>query len=69
MNPLYKQYGQPPQGNPMEAIMQRFQQFRQGFSGNPQQIIQQMLNSGRITQDQLNAAVQQANQMARYFKK
>ena len=35
-------------GNPMQMIMQRFNQFRQTFQGDPQQQVQQMLNSGRI---------------------
>ena len=50
--------------NMMEMI-QRFNQFRQTFTGNPQAQIQQMLNSGRITQAQYNNAVNMANQMAR----
>ena len=33
--------------------------------GDPNQIIQQMLNSGRITQNQYNAAVQRAQQIMR----
>lgn len=50
------------QGNPMQMIMQRFQQFRQGFSGNPGQMIQQMLNSGKVNQGQYNQAMQMAQQ-------
>ncbi len=51
---------------PMNSgIMQRFQQFRQMFRGDPKQQVQQMLSSGRITQDQYNQAVQTAQQMAR----
>ena len=33
--------------------------------GNPSAMIQQMLNSGRITQSQLNAAVSRAQQIMR----
>ena len=50
---------------PMNGMLQRFQKFRQMFRGDPKQQVQQMLSSGRITQDQYNAAVQQAQQMAR----
>lgn len=46
-------------------LMQRFQQFRQMFKGNPQQQVQQMLNSGRISQAQYNQAVQMAQQLQR----
>ena len=41
-------------------ILQRFQQFRQSFRGNPQQQIQELLNSGKVTQRQYDQAVQQA---------
>ena len=54
-------------GNPMQMIMQRFNQFRQTFQGDPQQQVQQMLNSGRISQEQYNHAVQTANQIMRMF--
>ena len=63
-NPLYQQYGNRPQNN----FLQRFQQFQRMFNGNPQQMIQQMLNSGQITQEQFNNAVKQANEMAKMFK-
>ncbi len=52
-NPIYDQM----QNN---GIVQRFMQFKQNFSGNPQQQVQQLLNSGRISQEQYNHAVQQA---------
>ncbi len=47
------------------AIMQQLNQLKQTFKGDPNQQIQQMLNSGRITQQQYNAAVQQAQQIMR----
>ena len=52
-------------GNQQNNFLQRFNQFRQSFSGNPQQQIQRMLNSGQITQDQYNRAVQQAQNIMR----
>lgn len=59
MNPLYQQMGpQMPQNN----MIQRFMQFRQQFRGNPQEQVQQLLNSGKVTQQQYDAAVQMANQ-------
>lgn len=64
MNDLYKQMG--PQ-NPYQNMMQQIQQFRQNFKGNPQERIQQMLNSGQITQQQYNAAVQKANMIKSMF--
>lgn len=64
MNPLFRQLNQG-QNNSGNDIVSRFNQFRQSFKGNPQEQIQQMLNSGRVTQDQYNRAVQQANQLAK----
>lgn len=52
-------------GNQQNNFLQRFNQFRQNFSGNPQQQIQRMLNSGQITQDQYDRAVQQAQNIMR----
>lgn len=43
-------------------MIQQFMQFKNSFKGNPQEQVQQMLNSGRITQDQYNNAVKQAQQ-------
>ena len=60
-NPLYQQMGNAmPQG--IGNMLQRFQQFRQSFQGDPRQQIQQLLNSGRVSQDQYNRAVQMAQQ-------
>ena len=61
-NPLYTQMGG---GIPMVNIMQRFQQFQQMFKGDPRQQVQNLLNSGRVSQSQYNQAVQMAQQMQR----
>lgn len=59
--------GNMPQGqsqqNPMQ-MLQQFQQFRNSFRGNPQQVVQRMLQNGSIN----NAQLQQAMQMARQFQ-
>lgn len=52
----------------MNPFMQKFQQFRQMFTGNAQQQVQQLLNSGRVSQAQYNQAVNMAQQMANQFK-
>ena len=62
MNPLYNEM-QSNNGN----MLQRFQQFRQNFHGNPQQQVQQLLNSGKVSQQQYNQAVQIAQQFQRLF--
>ena len=40
----------------------------QGFQGDPRQQIQQMMNSGRINQNQYNQAVQMAQRFQQMFK-
>ena len=62
-NPLFQSMGQSPSGNPFGQIMQRFQQFQRMFHGDPQQQVQALLNSGKVSQEQYNRAVQMANQM------
>lgn len=62
-NPLFDQFG----NTPNNGILQQFNNFRRNFRGDPQQQIQQMLNSGRITQDQYNQAVQKAQMLQRMF--
>ncbi len=52
-NPLYDLMGMPP-------IVKQFMEFKQNFTGDAQAQVQQMLNSGRITQAQYNDAVQKA---------
>ena len=62
-NPLFGMMG----GNQpqMSGLMQRFQQFKQAFTGDPKQRVQDLLNSGRISQQQYNHAVQMAQQLQR----
>ena len=61
MNPLFQMLNRP--NNNMMQLLQQFQQFKQNFKGNPQEMVQQMLNSGRISQQQYNSAVQMAQQL------
>lgn len=64
MNKLYQQMG--PQ-NQYQIIIKQFEDFRKNFTGNPQEKIQQMLNSGQISQQQYDAAVQKANMLRSLF--
>lgn len=61
-NPLFNQMQ--PQ-NQFTQMMQRFQQFRQTFQGDPRQQVQNLLNSGKVTQNDYNRAVQMAQQLQR----
>ena len=64
MNPLYNEMGN---NNVPNNFMSRFNQFRQNFKGNPQEQVQQMLNSGKVSQEQYNRAVQMAQQFQKMF--
>lgn len=64
MNPLYNEMRT---NTVPDNFMSKFQQFRQNFKGNPQEQVQQMLNSGRVSQEQYNRAVQMAQQFQRMF--
>lgn len=63
--------GNVPQGqsqqNPMQ-MLQQFQQFRNSFRGNPQQVVQRMLQNGSINNTQLQQAMQMARQFQSFVK-
>lgn len=63
-NPLYNEL-MPGGQNPM---LKQLMDFKKMLNGNPQEIVQNMVNSGRISQSQLNSYAQQANQIYRQFK-
>ena len=63
-NPFFNAMGgSQAQGGPMN-MMQAFQKFMQQNQGkDPNEMIQQMLSSGKLNQQQLNQAQQMAKQM------
>ena len=63
-NNLYNQLN----GGQGNSMINRIMQFKKTFSGNPQQIVQNMLNTGRISQAQLNQYAQQANEIYKLMK-
>lgn len=65
---LYNQFGNKPT-NGFQNFMQQFHQFRKTFSGDPRQQVQEMLNSGRMSQDQFNQAANMANQIMKMIGK
>lgn len=71
-NPLFNMLGNGggnfgPFGN-MANFMQQFNQFKQNFQGDPKAQVQQMLNSGQITQEQFNQMANMATQIQKYLK-
>ena len=64
-NPLYQALG-----NRKPNMMNAFQQFVQQMQGkNPNEEIAKLLQSGKISQQQLNQAQQMAQQFAGMFKR
>jgi hypothetical protein len=69
MNPLFNALGGGmPQGNGPIQMIQQFMQFKQNFKGNPKAEVEKMLQSGRISQQQLNQVQQMAGQFQNLLK-
>ena len=64
-NPLFQQLNNGINGNNPFAMIQKFNEFRQNFTGDPKQMVQQLLQSGRMSQEQF----QQLSQIASEFQK
>ena len=65
MNPLYQQFQGSTGNNPM---IQKLMEFKKNFSGDPEQMVKSLLNSGKVSQAQLNQYVQQANEIYKLMK-
>ena len=65
MNPLFNMFGNQ-QGpfNNMNNVVNQFNQFQSTFQGDPKQKVQELLNSGQMTQNQFN----QLSNMAQMFQ-
>lgn len=66
-NPLYNALNGGKMPGPMgqfQQMMQQFQQFRQSFQGDPKAEVQKLLQSGKMSQQQLN----QLQAMAQQFQ-
>lgn len=63
-NPLYQAMMGNKTGN---NLMQQIAQLKQMYPGDPNQYIQKLMNSGRVTQSAYNRAVQQAQQIQQFL--
>lgn len=64
-NPFFQAMG----GNRRPNMMQQFQQFMSQMQGkDPKTMLNDLVSSGRVSQEQLNAAQQQAQQLANVFQ-
>lgn len=66
-NPLFNMFGGNgmPQGN---NIITAFNQFKSSLQGDPKAMVQQLLNSGKMTQDQFNQLQSMASQLKGILK-
>jgi hypothetical protein len=68
-NPLFNALGGGmPQGNGPMQMIQQFMQFKQNFKGDPKAEVEKMLQSGKISQQQLNQVQQMAGQFQSLLK-
>lgn len=53
--------------NPMLGIMQKFQDFKNNLNGNPEDIAKEMIQSGKLNQNQVEQLTQMTNQFMSMF--
>lgn len=64
-NPLYSQYGkQNPQEDFLSQLMADAQRFKQTMQGNPREMVQNLVNQGKISQQDINRVFPVVNQIA-----
>ena len=63
-NPLYRQYSQPINDGGLSQIIEQAKQMRKTFNGNPQQVVQNLLNSGQMSQAQYYQLMPMAQKIA-----
>ena len=70
-NPLFNALGggkMPGAMGQFQQMMQQFQQFRANFQGDPKQEVQKLLQSGKMSQQQLNQLQAMAQQFQTFLK-
>lgn len=68
-NPFFNQNQPMGSPNPMMNMLQQFQQFKANFQGDPRQRVQELLNSGQMSQQQFNYLSNLANQFQNMFNR
>ena len=67
MGSIYNDF-KPNQTNDMSNLISRLNQFRSTFTGDPEQRVKQLLQSGQMTQEQFNQFAETANQLRSLLK-
>ena len=68
MNSLFNLFGGMSQMGNMGALMSKLNEFKKTLTGNPQDMVQGLLRSGKVSQAQYDNAVRLANEIAKNFK-
>lgn len=68
-NPIYNAFRNQPSSMPspfgnITNMIKQFNQFRSGFQGDPQSMVQQLINSGKMSQEQF----EQLSNVAKQFQ-
>lgn len=66
-NPLFNMFGNNPQEGPfgnMTQLMSQYNEFKSNFQGDPKQKVQELMNSGQMSQEQFA----QLSSMAQTFQ-
>lgn len=70
-NPLFQALGggqNPGAMGELLQLKQRFQQFKAGFQGNPKAEVERLLQSGQMSQQELNQLQSMAQQFGHLFQ-
>lgn len=70
-NPFFKAMGGGQMPGPMgqfQRLMQQFNQFRATFQGDPKAEVEKLLQSGKMSQQQLNQLQAMAKQFERFLR-
>ena len=68
MNPLFNLLGGGKPDNGFSQLIQQFNQFKQNFAGDPREKVQQLLNSGQMSQQQYNQLAGMASELQKLLK-
>ena len=71
MNPLFNALGggqMPGMMGQFQNMMRQFQQFKQSFRGDPRAEVEKLVQSGKISQQQLNQLQQMAGRFQRLMQ-
>lgn len=66
-NPFFNAFGKQAGNDPMSRMVSEFKRFSESFKGDPRQEIQRLLDSGEMTQQQLNQLQSIAGQFRQFF--